>query len=105
MKHGPVHRKVMAWVHRQLKCTDCGCKPWDMGEDFYVRDGLWITSMPVKKRDDVICLGCFEKRLGRKLTRNDFQPWFRNNRWYRDKGKVLNDPPSERLADRLQLSV
>jgi hypothetical protein len=61
--------------------------------------------MPAKKRDDIICVGCFEKRLGRKLNRNDFQPWFRNNCWYGDKKKPLNDPPSERLIDRLQLPI
>ena len=105
MKHGPVHRKVMAYVHRRLQCTDCRCHPWSKGEDFYVLDGLWITTMPAKKRDDIICIRCFEKRLGRQLTRKDFKPWFRNNCWYRDKKKKLNDPPSERLVDRLQLPI
>ena len=105
MKHGPVHRKVMALVHRRLRCTDCRFHPWRHGEDFYVLDGLWLTVMPVKKRDDIICIGCFEKRLGRKLTRKDFKSWFRNNRWCRNKGKPLNDPPSKRLANRLQLSI
>lgn len=104
MKHGIVHQKVMRWVHRQLKCTDCGCKPWKMGEDFYVTDGLWLTTMPIGKRDDLICVGCFEKRLGRKLTRKDFKPWFRNNRWY-GANKPLNDPLSERLADRLKIPI
>lgn len=104
MKLGPVHRKVMAWVHRQLRCTDCRCHPWRKGEDFYVLDGLWITVMPAKKRDDIICVGCFEKRLGRRLTRKDFKPWFRNNRWY-GANKPLNDPLSERLADRLQIPI
>ena len=88
-----------------LRCTDCRSRPWDKGEDFYVTDGLWLTIMPVKKRDHVICIGCFEKRLGRRLTRRDFKPWFRNNCWYKNKKKKLNDPPSKRLAERLQLSV
>jgi hypothetical protein len=86
-----------------LKCTDCRCRPWDMGEDFYVTDGLWILTIPSKKREDIICLECFEKRLGRKLCRVDFKPWFRNNRWYGDRKKSLNNPPSARLIDRLQL--
>jgi hypothetical protein len=84
-----------------------------MGEDFYVKNGLWIFTIPLQKRSNVICIGCFEKRLGRKLTRKDFKPWFRNNRPYacyrrpfNFYGKnVLNDPPSKRLADRLQLSI
>ncbi len=75
-----------------------------MGEDFYVTDGLWLTTMPIGKRDDLICVGCFEKRLGRKLTRKDFKPWFRNNRWY-GANKPLNDPLSERLADRLKIPI
>ena len=56
-------------------------------------------------RDLLICIGCFEKRLGRRLTRVDFAPWFRNNCWYKNKKKPLNDPPSERLIDRLQLPI
>lgn len=85
-----------------LKCTDCRCKPWNIGEDFYVTEGLWIFTIPIKKQNDIICIGCFEKRLGRKLTRKDFKPWFRNNRWYGDRTKLLNDPPSARLIDRLK---
>lgn len=87
-----------------LRCTDCRCKPWDMGEDFYVSDGLWMLTMPVAKRDNVICIGCFEKRLGRKLTRVDFKKWFRGNRWYGDQRRKLNDPPSKRLIDRMKLA-
>ena len=81
-----------------LKCIDCGCLPWDVGEDFYVSDGLWLLTIPSKKRDNVICLGCFEKRLGRRLTRKDFKPWFRNNRCY-NAHMLMNDPPSARLAE------
>ena len=93
------------WYKRMghcLKCTDCGCKPWDLGEDFYVSDGLWLLTIPPKKRDNVICIGCFEKRLGRRLTRKNFKPWFRNNRCY-NSHMPMNNPLSERLANRLQL--
>lgn len=86
-----------------LKCTDCRCYPWDMGEDFYVVNKLWLSTIPESKQDHVICIGCFEKRLGRRLIKRDFQRWFWNNRWYGDKGKILNDPPSQRLQKRLQL--
>lgn len=84
-----------------LKCTDCGCKPWDMGEDFYVCDGLWVLVMPKKKRDNIICIGCFEERLGRKLRRTDFKKWFRNNGCWGNRRIPLNDPPSARLINRL----
>jgi hypothetical protein len=76
-----------------------------MGEDFYVTHGLWILTVPEAKRDGIICIGCFEKRLGRKLTKRDFAPWFRKNRWHGDQRRLINDPPSRRLAERLKLPI
>lgn len=84
-----------------LSCYDCGSSPWDMGEDFYVNDKLWKQVMPL---DGIICIGCFEKRLGRQLTKKDFKPWARKNRWYGDQRRKLNNPPSERLKNRLKLA-
>lgn len=50
------------------KCPDCG-KPWpDM---FVVHDPLW-KEFGVGK--GVICLGCFESRMGRKLIVTDLKP-------------------------------
>ncbi len=89
------HRKP-----HMLSCYDCGCMPWDMGEDFYVNDKLWKKIMPL---DGIVCVGCFEKRLGRQLTLKDFKPWFRKNRWYGDQRRKLNEPLSKRLAERLKL--
>jgi hypothetical protein len=89
--------------HKPLKCIDCDCYPWDIGEDFLVNDGLWIFTMPINKRNGIICIKCFEKRLGRKLKRKDFKSWFRNNRWYGDRRRKLNNPPSDLLINRLNL--
>ena len=88
-----------------LVCTDCHIEPWNMGEDFYVNDGLWYLTLPKIKWESVICIGCFEKRLGRKLARKDFKLWFRNNRCWGNQRRKLNDPPSDRLADRLKLKA
>jgi hypothetical protein len=77
-----------------LRCHDCGIKAWSqvesdgrvVHEDFYVHNALWDGACP---DDDVLrgylpngqefgeglfilCIGCFEKRLGRTLTREDF---------------------------------
>jgi hypothetical protein len=75
-------------------CHDCGIDAWwfrdfngqIVHEDFYVHDALWDAACP---DDDVLrwheagvnfgegqwvlCIGCFEQRLGRTLTRADFK--------------------------------
>jgi hypothetical protein len=74
-------------------CIDCGLHAWHLQEgwrvaheDFYVHDELWALVCPddevyewveneVTYREGtfVICIGCFEKRLGRQLIREDFK--------------------------------
>jgi hypothetical protein len=74
-------------------CVDCGVQAWQLlegwrvaHEDFNVHDALWDLVCPddeivewvedgVTYREGcfVICIGCFEKRLGRELTREDFK--------------------------------
>lgn len=87
-------------------CRDCGINAWSftadgrrVHEDFYVHDGLWDAVCP----DDgvegtyVLCIGCFERRLGRRLTREDLKhganvaraPW-----------PGRGTPPSSRFVDR-----
>ena len=74
-------------------CADCGIDAWAFEEDgeivseeFYVSDDLWDATCPDDEvvhwtSDDgtefsqgrfVICIGCFEHRLGRSLTLRDF---------------------------------
>lgn len=81
-------------------CIDCKCLPWSIGEDFYVNDKLWKSTVP---DNGIICIECFEKRLGRKLTKRDFKPWFRKNRCFGDQRWKLNRHPSQRLKERLGL--
>ena len=74
-------------------CRDCGIDAWAIEEDgarvhedFFVADELWDATCP---DDDVVrwvgrdgthfgmghfvlCIGCFERRLGRELTLRDF---------------------------------
>ena len=96
----------------QLICPDCGVDAWAFEEDgqlvheeFYVSDELWDRTCP----DDgcvrgslpdgtpygtgrfVMCLGCFEVRLGRRLVRDDFKGPPRY---------VGGLPPSPRFLDR-----
>lgn len=73
-------------------CHDCGIPAWRqpesgrvVHEDFCVRDDLWDAVCPddgvterrndrgtYRKRGFVLCIQCFERRLGRQLTREDF---------------------------------
>lgn len=85
-------------------CPDCGVNAWNKGEDFYVTDRIWKSTIPNHMRDDVFCIGCFESRLGRKLQKRDFKAWFHTNRWWGDKTRKVNERPSDRLKERLKLS-
>jgi len=66
-------------MSRGLECCDCSGQPWSHGVEFYVLDRLWVAVMPKYKRKRIICVACFEKRLGRQLRRSDFKKWFLRN--------------------------
>jgi len=89
-----------------MTCPDCEVDPWMfeedgrlVHEDFYVSHKLWTATCPDDECHDLpgtgkfaICIGCFERRLGRPMTRADFtvppSPMF----------GVL--PPSQRFVSR-----
>ena len=48
-------------------CLDCKVNTAKIGEFYSVHDELW----PIKGRG-MLCVGCLEKRLNRKLTHKDF---------------------------------
>ena len=92
-------------------CPDCGIDAWGyeedgriVHEDFYVPSELWDAVCPddnVRRYVEdgiefgdgnfVICIGCFEHRLGRKLTREDLQV---------EPHPLFGRPPSRRFRDR-----
>ena len=51
------------------ECFSCGVDTFALGEDFYVQDELWRTYGV----EGMLCILCFEKRLGRPLVPDDFQ--------------------------------
>lgn len=55
-----------------LDCKQCGTDISQMGikEWYMVEDAVW---KPAAKGDDVLCIGCLEKRLGRMLRPEDFE--------------------------------
>jgi len=95
-------------------CCDCGIGTLAIDEFYMVNDDVWneawagrrkpqlveffgcLASLgPPDPRQEILCIGCLEKRIGRTLCRADF------------KDVPLNDPNrmklSERLLDRLQI--
>jgi hypothetical protein len=100
-------------------CPDCKVDAWlfledgrEVHEDFYVSRELWQQAAPddpgpaaLDALDDaapddprwdedpgfVLCIACFERRLGRRLRREDFttQP-----------GDLFGTPPSQRWVSR-----
>lgn len=91
-------------------CHDCGIDAWDQAEDgqrvhedFYVHNELWDRVVPddhcvavpgisgCREGSFVLCLGCFEQRLGREVTKEDLR------------GRLIDlfgTPPSKRLIAR-----
>lgn len=92
-------------------CPDCGVSAWRqieddrvVHEDFYVHDELWDSVCPddavfewvvggtrFREGRFVMCVGCFERRLGRRLTRADFTV---------PPGDLFGIPPSQRFVSR-----
>jgi hypothetical protein len=52
-------------------CVDCGRNTGQIQEYYMVNDRLWDKTAG-KDKDKMLCIGCLEKRLGRKLTPADF---------------------------------
>ena len=78
------------------ECFSCGVDTFDLGEDFYVRHELWLAYGV----EGVLCIGCLEIRLGRRLTPDDF---YRNPETGRiGGGPTDHDPlfPDYRRSDR-----
>lgn len=52
-------------------CIDCGRSTYGIGEYYMVRDEVWDKAVPDGARG-MLCVGCLELRIGRKLCFLDF---------------------------------
>lgn len=52
---------------------DCGIDTNEIYEYYGVYDHVWLLANPAK--DGMLCVGCLEKRLRRRLTPYDFTNW------------------------------
>jgi hypothetical protein len=68
----PTVKAALAYAHAingvHFQCIDCGA---DTSNEYYsVHDRVWLKANPA--RNGMLCIGCLEARLGRNLTRRDF---------------------------------
>jgi hypothetical protein len=52
-------------------CVDCSVCTMALGEDYVVNDDIW-QQVGMSERGGMLCIGCLEDRLGRKLWGCDF---------------------------------
>lgn len=80
-------------MHALFACVDCPDNTCDIDEYYMVHDHLWAEAC-MGPDDGMLCIGCLESRLGRRLVASDFTPY-----------PVNVDPAfvrSARLVSRLQ---
>ncbi len=74
--------------HKLFDCIDCGINTHDIHEYYMVRNSIWF-SLGLKDNRGMLCIGCLEKRLGRRLDHSDFP------------NLPINTSPATRFSDRL----
>lgn len=83
--------KTMTDLFDKFKCQDCEVNTGEIHEYYMLLDDLWMQIRD--KYHGMLCIGCVEKKLGRKLNKQDFVDVPINNIDERIK--------SERLVNRL----
>ena len=73
-------------------CKDCKADTSSLNEYYMVHDHIWLAT-GLSKQGGMLCLGCLEGRIGRRLCANDFSDYPINHGFFRR---------SERFLDRLQ---
>lgn len=74
------------------KCIGCGVNTFWIREYYMVHDAVWELANPA--RDGMLCVGCIEDRIGRRLMPSDFTD-APCNEW----------AVSKRLGDRMGFNV
>jgi hypothetical protein len=53
-------------------CLDCGVNTTHINEYYMLEDDVWYGALTAQDNNGMLCIGCFENRLGRKLRPDDF---------------------------------
>lgn len=77
---------------KRFKCMDCKVDTGKIGEHYMLKDTTWnaVHSTAI----GMLCIGCLEQRLGRMLSKHDFNDSYVNNLNFGIK--------SQRLINRMQ---
>lgn len=78
-------------TRKKWKCLDCKQDTGKIGEHYFVHTTLWLSI--VGSISGMLCISCFETRLGRQLVKSDFTDAYINRLNYGVK--------SQRLVERL----
>jgi hypothetical protein len=76
---------------KRFLCADCGVDTGKIHEHYFIKTELWLKVM--QTIHGMLCIGCLEKRLGRRLRREDFTDSYINSPKF--------EPKSQRLMERL----
>jgi hypothetical protein len=96
-------RFLLGWrLMRQTRCRDCrwqtlSAKPGVRCESYMVTDDVWTAAGDPQ---GFLCIGCLEARIGRRLTRADFDDVMMNDLSITDADYAWSWR-SDRLRDRL----
>lgn len=74
-------------------CLDCGQDTGKMREFYFVHTELWLSAAGSK--NGMLCIGCLETRIGRKLKKADFTDAFINRLNYGHSTRLLSRLVSE----------
>ena len=59
-------------MRERFLCLDCRVDTSAIGEYYSVHPRLWAQATSPVERRGMLCIGCLEARLGRRLTPADF---------------------------------
>jgi hypothetical protein len=89
---------MTGWPFCVTNCVDCGVGTSTLGEWYMVNDEVWQQAWAGQFKpwhalpgQQVLCIGCLEKRIGRTLTAADFMD-----------GVEVNDPGKRHMSDRFR---
>jgi hypothetical protein len=70
---GPLESEVTAAARRAGLCDDCAVNTIEIGEGYMVVYEVWSEAHPEGRGlCGLLCIGCLERRLGRRLVPSDF---------------------------------
>lgn len=77
---------------KRFLCLDCQVDTGKIHEHYFIHTEIWLSVVGSKK--GMLCVGCLENRLKRRLTHLDFPAITVNNPRY--------EPKSQRLMERMR---